>query len=162
MTDVDLNCKGCTRREFLRRSAVGGGTVILGSLWLEACSDPTAPPPTGGGRRKKVTIILDTSLSQYSALAQIGGTLALDEGALPGLPAQGLLVVRETETVVRAFSRRCTHRSCMVNPFSGGVAKCGCHGSQFDTKGKVVKGPAAESLFEYNATIEDGNISISV
>lgn len=163
MADMNFKCEECTRRDFLRRSTAGASTVILGSLWLEACSDPTAPPDTGGGgRRKGVTITLDTSLSQYSALAEVGGTLALDGGDLPGLPSQGLLLVRESATVVRAFSRSCTHRGCTVNPFSGGVAKCDCHGSQFNIQGKVKQGPATSSLFEYDASIADGIITIPI
>ncbi len=163
MAEESRDCKRCGRREFIWRSAAVTGTTILGSLWLEACSDPTAPPDTGGGGgRKKVTITLDTSLSQYSALAEVGGTLALDGGDLPGLPSQGLLIVRESATVVRAFSRSCTHRGCTVNPFSGGVARCDCHGSQFDTQGKVKQGPATSALFEYDASITDGVITIAV
>ncbi len=163
LADMGMNCEECTRRQFLRRSATVTGTTVLGSLWLEACSNPTAPPDTGGGgRRKGVTITLDTSLSRYSALGKVGGTLALDGGDLPGLPSDGLLIVRESVTVVRAFSRSCTHRGCTVNPFSGGVANCDCHGSQFDTQGKVKQGPATSSLFEYDASIADGIITITV
>ena len=50
----------------------------------------------------------------------------------------------------------------MLISFSNEIANCDCLGSQFDKEGKVLKGPASSSLFAYNATIQDGIISISV
>ena len=157
MKEMDIKCKECSRREFLRRATAGTGTIILGSLFLESCSDAPNAPATKG-----TTIIIDTELSQYSALAQIGGTLALEEGDITDMPAQGLLLIRESEESVRALSRRCPHKACTVKPFSNNIANCDCHGSQFDKEGKVLKGPASSPLFAYNATIQDGMISISV
>ena len=157
MKETDDKCNECSRREFLKRSTAGTGTIILGSIWLEACSDsPNEPTSTGA------TISIDTKLSQYSVLAQIGGTLAFNENDLPDMPSYGLLLIRESEESVRALSRRCPHKSCTVKPFSNEIANCDCHGSQFDKEGKVLKGPASASLFAYNASIEDGIISISV
>tara|TARA_B100000700_G_scaffold330670_1_gene458157 strand:- start:9013 stop:9486 length:474 start_codon:yes stop_codon:yes gene_type:complete len=157
MKETNVDYKDCSRREFLRRSTAGTGTIILGSIWLEACADsPNEPASTGA------TISIDTKLSQYSALAQIGGTLALNENDLPDIPSYGLLIIREAEESVRALSRRCPHKSCIVQPFANEIANCDCHGSQFDKEGKVLKGPASASLFAYNASIEDGIISISV
>jgi Rieske Fe-S protein len=54
----------------------------------------------------------------------------------------------------QAFSNLCTHQGCAVSytaAFNG--FDCGCHGSQFDKNGDVVRGPARVRLFEFETRV---------
>lgn len=52
---------------------------------------------------------------------------------------------RQTETEVAAISLVCTHLGCTVNRVETGFL-CPCHGSQYDSDGLVVGGPAPKTL----------------
>ena len=64
---------------------------------------------------------------------------------------------------VTLFSSRCTHLGCKINKSEKGVLVCPCHGSAFDTNGKVVKGPARSGLevLAYEIDAERNEIIIS-
>merc|ERR1719265_1425685 len=83
--------------------------------------------------------------------------------------AQGLkgdptyIVIPEDKTLKNyAINAVCTHLGCVV-PWNA-VAKqfqCPCHGSRYDTDGKVVRGPAPLSLALAHADEVDGKVSLS-
>ncbi len=52
---------------------------------------------------------------------------------------------RQSETEVAAISLVCTHLGCTVNRVETGFL-CPCHGSQYDSDGIVVGGPAPKTL----------------
>ncbi len=60
-----------------------------------------------------------------------------------------LVVRKETaeDATVRfaAISMVCTHLGCTIGAITGGF-RCPCHGSQFDSDGRVMGGPAPRSL----------------
>ncbi len=68
-------------------------------------------------------------------------------------------VYRNDQTGYTALSTRCTHRSCEVKP-AASVLVCPCHGSEFDTRGRVLGPPADEDLFIYKTTTDDAHIYI--
>jgi len=73
---------------------------------------------------------------------------------LPDVPA---LLVR-TETGFSATSLVCTHLGCTVGSTPEGFV-CPCHGSRFDSQGKVMRGPAATPLVLLKVkTTEDGKL----
>ncbi|MBW7997918.1 MAG: Rieske (2Fe-2S) protein [Candidatus Glassbacteria bacterium] len=128
---------------------------------------PTAPNPTGGGNDNgggnASGLAIDISQSQYSALANVGGTVSLSGTSLSGLPSNGIFIIRSSQTSVTVLSRTCTHQGCQVGSFnSGGIATCPCHGSQYNTMGSVVQGPATGSLTSYSATLEGNIIEINI
>ena len=55
----------------------------------------------------------------------------------------------------------CTHLGCVV-PWDSGANKfiCPCHGSQYDTNGKVVRGPAPLSLALAHVDIQDDAVLV--
>lgn len=68
------------------------------------------------------------------------------------IPPLGALVYREervalvhAENGYYALSLVCTHLGCTVN-MSGEQFDCPCHGSSFDRRGNVLKGPAERPL----------------
>src|ERR1019366_4066276 len=53
---------------------------------------------------------------------------------------------------VRFLSSTCTHLGCTVNHTGEGF-HCPCHGSTFDSEGKVTSGPAPRALTWYLVTL---------
>ena len=145
------------RREFVKDTLTGICTVTFGSFILinqSGCSsNPTAP------NNSDVTITVDLSLSENSALATVGGTLAL---AANGLDGSGMLLYRQSDNLVKVYSRACTHQGCQVGEFSSsGISTCPCHSSKFDINGNVISGQASNSLKQYSATIANNIVTIS-
>ena len=80
---------------------------------------------------------------------------ARDLPALVSIPAdvpmglsvvESLIVYRETEGAVRAYSARCTHLGCRIDRVIDGEAVCPCHGSRYRADGSVAAGPASRPL----------------
>jgi nitrite reductase/ring-hydroxylating ferredoxin subunit len=69
------------------------------------------------------------------------------EGALVRVDGDRLAVYRDDDGALHAVSSRCTHMGCLV-AFNAAERtwECPCHGSRFDTDGKVVQGPATKPL----------------
>jgi Rieske Fe-S protein len=161
MNDNSINAlinNYCNRREFVKDSLTGIGTVAFGSFIMinqSSCSsNPTAP------NNSDVTITLDLSLSENSALLTVGGALAL---AANELDSSGMLLYRQSESTVKVYSRNCTHAGCPIGAFSSsGISSCQCHGSRFDTNGNVVTGPAAIPLNQYSAAISEDIVTITL
>jgi cytochrome b6-f complex iron-sulfur subunit len=61
-----------------------------------------------------------------------------------------------------ACSRRCTHLGCEVRADDGGLA-CPCHGSRFDLRGRVTRGPARTDLAPLAVRVEpDGRAVVEL
>ena len=158
MNDNNINAllnNSCNRREFVKDTLTGIGTVAFGSFMLvnqSGCSSPTEP------NNSNETITVDLSLSENSALLVVGGSLALGSNVID---SKGILLYRQSDTNVLAFSRNCTHNSCTIDSFQNGTSTCPCHGSQFNTSGNVVVGPAVNPLPQYSAAIADNIVTIT-
>lgn len=70
-------------------------------------------------------------------LPEVGDELVFSE--------QRVVLRRRNKTEVAAISLVCTHLGCTVNVVETGFL-CPCHGSQYDTDGIVVGGPAPKTL----------------
>ena len=158
MNDNNINAllnNSCNRREFVKNTLTGIGTVAFGSFMLvnqSGCSSPTEP------NNSDETITVDLSLSENSTLLVVGGALALGSNVID---SKGILLYRQSDTNVLAFSRNCTHNSCTIDSFQNGTSTCPCHGSQFNTSGNVVVGPAVNPLTQYSAAIADNIVTIT-
>lgn len=100
---------------------------------------------------------LGFGIDKAPSLSKVGGSATLK------LSGQEFLVVRASDTDVKALSPDCTHQKCRVK-YNSKTSKvdCSCHGSSFDLNGTVLKGPAPKSLKTYPAVLKDGMIIISV
>lgn len=58
-----------------------------------------------------------------------------------------------------ALLMQCTHQGCEVNPNAYSLV-CPCHGSEFDTTGKVINPPAEKPLTAYKVTMDADNYYI--
>jgi cytochrome b6-f complex iron-sulfur subunit len=142
------------RREFLKAAAISGGAMVGGSLLAGCGSQATAG--TGGNPSSGLT--LDLTKPENQALASVGGSLALDAN---DLDPQGILLYRSSESAILALSRKCTHLGCAIGGFQNGVSTCPCHGSQYDSGGKVIKGPARDPLKTYTATLSGSTVTVT-
>ncbi len=69
---------------------------------------------------------------------------------------QRVFIVRAKEGYFYALSAVCTHLGCITNwKEEDGVIACPCHGSKFDTEGRVIAGPAPRSLPRFSITLDD-------
>jgi Rieske Fe-S protein len=64
----------------------------------------------------------------------------------PGLTVDGPIALWRDGDTVHAVSRRCPHLGCTVRPSPDGRLACPCHGSRFDARGRVQRGPATVDL----------------
>ena len=69
------------------------------------------------------------------------------EGAVVRADGHRVAVYRDEDGGLHAVSARCTHLGCLVDFNAAERAwECPCHGSRFDTDGKVIQGPATKPL----------------
>ena len=73
-----------------------------------------------------------------------------------------VMIVKNEEGQIKAFSAVCTHLGCIVE-FRSADRKfhCNCHGSVFDYNGKNVSGPAPRPLQPYRVEIRQDDIYVS-
>ena len=121
--------QGSSRREMI---AVGSAFGLMG---LAAAGTGGALfkfmfPVVSYGTPQKFLVSLDD-------LPDVGDELIFED--------QKTVLRRQSETEVAAISLVCTHLGCTVNRVETGF-QCPCHGSQYDTDGIVVGGPAPKTL----------------
>lgn len=68
-----------------------------------------------------------------------------------------ICIYKISENTYSAALMKCTHRGCELN-VGGGIYSCPCHGSEFNTQGKVLEGPADQDLQLFKTTIDNENI----
>lgn len=129
------------RREYLQKFVLGGTVLIIVPSVLESCSKGSAspgatPPPSGR------TITIDLNSADGAVLNNAGGSKIV----------QSILVIN-TGTGFVALSSICTHQGCTVgyNSTSNKI-QCPCHGSEFNTSGSVLTGPASAPLESFSIT----------
>jgi cytochrome b6-f complex iron-sulfur subunit len=157
----DQNDSQCSRREFIKNTMTGLGTIAIGSSTIsliEGCASSDSKMYGTFGRvkfqRNGSAITVNISMTENRALTTVGETLVLGGN---DVDKKGILLYRESTTTVKAYSRECTHQQCTVGPFINGVSSCPCHGSRFDLTGEKISGPASRALDQYTTSV-DGNI----
>lgn len=155
----------CSRRDFIKNTMTGLGTITIGSFsvsLLEGCVSTDSKMYGTFGfvnfQRNGASITVDILKTENLSLASIGGTLALRGN---DVDRKGVLLHRESEATVKAYSRECTHQQCTVGPFINGVSSCPCHRSQFDLTGDNISGPASRALGQYTTSVDGNIITIS-
>ncbi|HEY6502789.1 MAG TPA: Rieske (2Fe-2S) protein [Chitinophagaceae bacterium] len=72
-----------------------------------------------------------------------------------------LVVYRDNENDYTALLLRCSHQYNELN-VNGELLSCPAHGSEFDTRGNVVNGPANEKLRSFSITKDGQNLYIQL
>jgi len=148
-----------SRRDFCVRAGEAFSAAMLGSL-LQACggsaTSPSAAPslPVVGGSVASgaVTVTIDSS----SPLASVGGA------ALVQSTAGNFLVARTAQDAFIALTAICTHEGCTITGFQNATYVCPCHGSQYNTSGRVVMGPATIALRQFTTQFASNVLAISL
>jgi Rieske Fe-S protein len=84
------------------------------------------------------------------------------DGLYDGFRDQGFFVVRQGGKLF-ALSAICTHRRCKLSAEHDRSFYCKCHGSTFDTNGRVTEGPATRDLpVLHSFTNEAGQLLVVV
>lgn len=149
------------RRQFMNLLAFGAvtGTAIGGLYPVIKFFIPASSGGGGGGVTAKDALGNDIIVSDYLTDHPVGDR-SLAQG-LKGDPTY--LVVTEDKTLANyGINAVCTHLGCVV-PWNANENKfmCPCHGSQYNSEGKVVRGPAPLSLALANATVTDDKVSLT-
>ncbi len=146
------------RRQFM--NALTGGAVAVTTLGaLYPVVKYFIPPSSGsssGGVTAKDALGNDVAVSAFLE-NHAPGDRTLVQG-LKGDPTY--LVVTEDKTIADyGLNAVCTHLGCVV-PWNAAENKfmCPCHGSQYDSTGKVVRGPAPLSLALAHAKVDDNKV----
>jgi Rieske Fe-S protein len=105
-----------------------------------------------------------TGANGYAPPGSTGQVLA----PVDQVPAQGggliltqdlVVLVRERDGSIKAFSATCTHQGCTVSTVSNGQIMCPCHGSVFSAvDGAVVAGPAPSPLPGIPVVVRGGDV----
>jgi Rieske Fe-S protein len=156
MTDTDRN--GQTRRTFCRQAATLAVYSSALGILFEGCSSPTSPSnatalPIVNGTRGSggVTVTIDAS----SPLSAVGSA------ALLQVSGADFLLAHTAQNTFAALSATCTHQICTITGFAGQDFVCPCHGSSFDTSGRVTGGPAPTALHQYPTQFANGVLTIT-
>jgi cytochrome b6-f complex iron-sulfur subunit len=150
------------RRQFMNALLLGAASgTVLGALYpIVKYFIPPSAGGTGGGVTAKDALGNDIVLADFLASHNVGDR-TLAQG-LKGDPTY--LVVESTDAIASyGINAVCTHLGCVV-PWNASENKfmCPCHGSQYDSTGKVVRGPAPLSLALVHTNVsEDGKIALT-
>ena len=136
-----------SRREFLTYAAAGTAGAALGGLL--GCAAVLIYPAT--------VVEGQISLSR-SELEQLAGLNRPVVVKAPELPDPVILIPVDEKTF-RAMSAKCTHLGCHVRPTKNFLV-CPCHGSTFNLRGEVVRGPASSALTTYPVEVNGNEIKI--
>jgi cytochrome b6-f complex iron-sulfur subunit len=154
-----------TRREFCvclcKTGSLLALSASLGQLFTACSENPvdqngggsSTPLPTIQGTRNGGTVTVD--IPSDSHLATVGNAATVQYGG------GALLVARVSENSFTALTPICTHEQCTITGYSGGRYRCPCHGSQFNTSGQVVNGPATQSLRSFATEFSNDILTIT-
>jgi cytochrome b6-f complex iron-sulfur subunit len=131
--------------------AAVGALVVASGCQQQGSSLPTATTSSCGAGE-----CIDLTDTANKELTSTGGAMLVD------MAGDTIMVVRISETQVVALSAICTHAGCSMDYSSAQqLLDCGCHGSQFTTDGKVVRGPATRALRVYSVTMASNTITVT-
>lgn len=132
-----------SRRAFL----VGGCAMLaLGSTALPAAAQSAIRTLPNGK--------LAVRLKSVPALATVGGAVSI--GSIKGNPVG---VARTGQKTYRAFSLRCPHQGVKVVKSAQGWS-CPAHGSEFESDGDLILGPATTPLGKVPTRLKGGVLTV--
>ena len=150
-----------SRREFCAH-AISLATVA--SL-LEGCGggSPTSPGG-GGGNVPQLPTVGGTLSGNIVTVSNVSGTALANPGSAALVQAGGrnVLVLQQAQGSFKAFTAVCTHEQNIVTGFqNNSTFVCPAHGSQFNTSGGVVQGPATRALQEFPTQFTNNVLTIT-
>lgn len=156
-----MKARTLTRREFCGHTCQALSVTALGGAltsMLQGCGNPSSPSNVPALPRITAAVSGGASMLTIDAASPLAsvGSAALVQGA------SGMLLVAHTaQDAFMAVTATCTHQQCTVTGFENQTYVCPCHGSRFDTGGRVVNGPASSSLRLFQTQFANGVLTIS-
>lgn len=152
-----------TRREFCAQAI---SIVTVASL-VEGCGGGgggNPGGPSGGGNVPQLTTINATLAGNTVTINNVSGTALANQGsaALVQAGSNSILVARLGGDSFNANTAICTHEQCTVTGFQSGTYHCPCHGSQYNTSGAVVQGPATRPLRQFTTQFTNNVLTITL
>lgn len=152
-----------SRREFIERAGMTAVMTTFGLSFFTSCSDSDGQDP-------KVNTVITTPPATSNGIVISGNTIQIDLTAQTALAAAGgwVLIISAQTLVVNvggsylAMTSVCTHSACDRNwTFASNKFTCTCHGSQFDTSGNVLSGPATLPLKSYSTALNGTALTVT-
>ena len=151
-----------SRREFCAHAI---SIVTVASL-IEGCGGKGNPagPGGGGGNVPPLATIIGTAAGGTVTVSNVSGTALANVGSAALVQAGGnsILVTQTGQGSFSAFTAVCTHEQNLITGFQSGAFVCPAHGSQFNTSGAVVQGPATRALQRFNTQFTNNVLTITV
>jgi len=145
-----MGCEDClNRRQFLAKSAVAAAAVALAAGCGNGQIGPTAYTPPGSGSSSNNNAI---KVGNYPQLANVGTLVKVDNYQA---------VKRTGATTFAAYSMVCTHQGCLTE-LTSNIFFCPCHGAEFDSSGRVIRGPASRSLGQYTTSYDPATDMLTI
>jgi cytochrome b6-f complex iron-sulfur subunit len=159
MTDTNMQ----TRREFCSRACEAATLAVFGSTLaalLAGCGSDNPVASSGGNIARiqasisngTITLTIDAN----SPLAAVGSA------ALVQASNSSFLVAHTAPDTFTALTAICTHQACTITGYNNQIYTCPCHGSQFNTSGRVVRGPATSALRTFQTQFANNQLIITV
>ena len=138
--------KGLTRRRLLDwflGTSVGALLVSIGYPVIRFISPPRVPEAT---------------TRQVEAGSTNAPQLMKDGYEIIRFGSEPVIVIRLSETDIRAFTATCTHLACIVEyQRKEERIYCNCHGGGYDLKGRNVAGPPPRPLTPLKVSLVAGS-----
>jgi cytochrome b6-f complex iron-sulfur subunit len=168
-----MKTKTETRREFCTQACQAASLLALGSV-LPGCGSTGGPTSsdemdgmggTGGmgGVGQLSTVSATEANGSISLAIDASSPLsAVGSAALVNTQSRTLLVARTAQDAFTALTAICTHQVCTITGYTSQTYVCPCHGSRFDTSGRVIAGPAPRGLRQYSTQFANGELTVSL
>lgn len=135
ITETPPSDRYLSRRGWIKRYMLG--SVVTPTCAAVILAEVADAAPVGPA-------MLRLRVTDHTALQAVGGSVQLQfSGIYPPM-----MVNRVTTTEFAALDSVCKHSGCTVNKYvaANGYMQCPCHGSRYDARGVVVRGPAAANM----------------
>jgi len=144
------------RNEFIRQC----GFACLGAIGISAIAQSCSPARQVNGAivDNKMVIPLSSFLLKNKSGGQSYRRYIVASNEQLNYP---LVIYRNSEDDYTVLLLRCSHQYNELN-VNGELLTCPAHGSEFDTKGNVVNGPANEKLRSFIAIKDGQNLYIQL
>ncbi len=146
------------RRQFIITLGSTAAAMAAGSLLIDSCTRTTPEKGTAKSHSGN-TITLDLADPRYALLSSTRGAVKIPD---PNNAKHSVIVGRNSSGDLVAFSSRCTHKGCELPLPENNLIVCPCHGASFDGDGKVLGGPAEQSLKRYNVDLKGATVTIQL
>lgn len=144
-----------------RQFCVHGLTFVSAATLLQGCGGSSTSPSSSANALPTVSGAVAGNVVTVNVDA--GGPLGSTGGAASVSTNSGkFLAFRMDATTFNVMTAICTHEQCNIDGISGQTFVCPCHGSQYNSTGTVVKGPATRSLQRFNSSFANNVLTFTI